>query len=77
MKIEALESIKADGYVLDAEDVKTVPDEVGAKWCAHGWAKDIAGVVPTGERKVLNARLVVDSSVMATKATTVGGSDNG
>jgi hypothetical protein len=77
MKIEALESIKADGYVLDAEDVKTVPDEVGAKWCARGWAKDTAGVVPTGERQVLNARLVVDSGVLTAKATTVGVADNG
>ena len=77
MKIEALESIKADGYVLDAEDVKTVPDDVGAKWCARGWAKDTAGVVPTGERQVLNARLVVDGGVMTAKAANAGVINNG
>jgi len=62
MKIEALEAIKSDGYVLDAEDVKTVPDEVGAKWCAAGWAKDVAGLIPAGERRVINARLAVQSA---------------
>jgi hypothetical protein len=77
MKIEALESIKADGYILDAEDVKTVPDEVGAKWCALGWARDMAGEVPTGERQILNARLVVDRGVLTTKASTVGEANNG
>jgi hypothetical protein len=33
MKIEALEAIKSDGYVLDAGDVKTnVPDEIATGW---------------------------------------------
>jgi len=62
MKIEALESIKSDGYVLDAEDVKTVPDAIGARWCASGCAKDVAGLIPTGERRVVNARLTVQSA---------------
>lgn len=72
MKIEALESIKADGYVLDKEDVKTVPDEVGSRWCALGWAKDCAGVVVTGERKVLNAKLTVTNGLFVAKAADVG-----
>jgi hypothetical protein len=58
MKIEALESIKSDGYVLDAGDVKqNVPDPIGACWCAAGWAKDVDGIVATGERKVLKVEL--------------------
>ncbi len=64
MKIEALESIKSDGYVLDAEDVKTVPDEIGQRWCAAGWARDTSGVVPTGERRVINAELAVKNGNM-------------
>lgn len=63
MKIEALEAIKSDGYVLDAEDVKTVPDAIGARWCAAGWAKDVAGQVSTGERCVIKARLAVQSAI--------------
>ena len=72
MKIEALETIKSGGYLLEAEDVKTVPDELGARWCALGWARDVAGVVPTGERQVIDARLSVDSGVLTAKASDVG-----
>jgi hypothetical protein len=72
MKIEALESIKSDGYILDKEDVKTVPDEVGMKWCAAGWARDVSGTVATGERVVLNAKLAVNPGNIGQVATNVG-----
>lgn len=72
MKIEALESIKSDGYILDPEDMKTVPEEVGARWCAAGWARDVSGAVATGERKVLNAKLTVDNVRLAVKSPHVG-----
>lgn len=73
MKIEALETIKSDGYVLDAGDVKqNVPDEIGAVWVQAGWAKDLDGTVETGERVVLNAKLAVDSVKHVVKASTVG-----
>jgi hypothetical protein len=65
VKIEALESIKSDGYVLDAGDVKqNVPDPIGARWCAAGWAKDLDGVVATGERKVLKVELEAHSGAL-------------
>ena len=60
MRVEALESIKSDGYVLEAGDILSVPDAVGAAWCGYGWAKDNAGTVATGERRVLNAKLTVE-----------------
>jgi hypothetical protein len=60
MRIEALEAIKSGTYVVTEGDIITVPDEVGARWCALGWAKDTAGVVATGERRVLDARIAVD-----------------
>jgi len=73
MKIEALEAIKSDGFVLDAGDVKTaVPDEIGARWVKAGWAKDVDGTVETGERQVLNAKLAVDSVKTVVKAANVG-----
>jgi hypothetical protein len=72
MKIEALESIKSDGYVLDPEDVKTVPDDIGARWCAAGWARDTSGAVATGERTVLNAKLAVNNVSLSVKSNTVG-----
>jgi hypothetical protein len=72
MKIEALESIKSDGYILDPEDIKTVPEEVGARWCAAGWARDMSGAVATGERKVLNTKIAVDNISLAVKSANVG-----
>ena len=62
MKVEALETIKSSGYVLDKGDIKmNIPDEIGERWVRAGWAKDLDGVVETGERKVLDARLNVES----------------
>lgn len=73
MRVEALESIKSDGYVLDAGDVKqNVPDEVGAVWVRAGWAKDLDGGIETGERVALNAKLVVDSGKTVVKSATAG-----
>lgn len=73
MKIEALETIKSDGYVLDAGDVKTqVPEAIGSKWCALGWAKDLDGNLETGERQVLNAKLTVANGLFVAKAANAG-----
>jgi hypothetical protein len=37
--------------ILSADDVVTVRDEVGAYFCEMGWAEDVAGKCPSGERK--------------------------
>ena len=73
MKIEALEDIKSGGYLLTAGDSITVPDESGAHWCAHGWAKDTAGIVQTGERRVLNATVTVTQAAHGQAAQTIEG----
>jgi len=73
MRVEALERISSDGYSLEKDDVLTVPDEIGAAWCRNGWGRDTAGVVETGERRVLDARLVVDNSTLGHKATNLEG----
>lgn len=53
MRVEVTEDILRDkGYNQVKGDIITVPDEIGQAWCAHGWAKDTEGVVPTGERVV-------------------------
>lgn len=72
MKIEALENIKSHNLVLTSGDIVTVPDDVGAELCARGWARDIDGTIATGERIVLDARIVVDTAVHAQAATEVG-----
>lgn len=50
MRVEALENIRSENFSLTKGDIITVPDELGARWCAMGWAKDTSGAVPTGER---------------------------
>lgn len=73
MRIEALEAVKSDGYVLDAGDVKqNVPDDIGEIWVKAGWAKDLDDTVATGERKVLNAKISVDSVKTVVKSANLG-----
>ena len=73
MKIEAIENFQSGDYRLTAGDVVTVPDEMGVRWCALGWAKDTSGAVPTGERRVLGVHLVIAPAAHAAPAQTVGG----
>ena len=73
MRIEALERISSDGYVLEKDDVLTVPDEIGASWCRNGWGRDTSGAVETGERRVLDARLLVDNVAVGHKASNLEG----
>lgn len=61
MKIEALEDIKSGNYILTQGDQVTVPDADGTHWCEMGWAKDLAGTVPTGERSTAPRELSVSS----------------
>ena len=51
MRVTAYGNLKSRGYHLSPGDTITVPDEIGAEWCARGWASDADGLVPTGERK--------------------------
>lgn len=60
MKIEALENIKSHGLVLSDGDIVTVDDEVGEAFCAYGWARDVSGDVPTGDRIVFDATIAVN-----------------
>lgn len=72
MKVEITEkSLKDAGYNLVEGDTITVPDEIGAAWCGHGWAKDVDGTVPTGTRRVRGAVVEVDNVNLAAKAKEV------
>lgn len=54
MQVKAIDSIRDyyDGrdIILEPGDVLTVPDVWGAMACQNGWAEDVAGQVPTGEK---------------------------
>lgn len=74
MRVEITEKkLKDAGYSLVEGDTITVPDEVGAYWCGLGWAKDVDGKVPTGERIVTGARLEVQNVKHKMTTTDVGG----
>jgi hypothetical protein len=60
-------------YTLEQGDILTVPDALGARWCAYGWARDTAGVVPTGERIPGPRDVILDVQ----DHTLAGGSTNG
>lgn len=42
-------------YQQVAGDIITVPDDFGKSLCEKGWARDVDGVVQTGERIVRGA----------------------
>lgn len=46
-------------YLLGKGDIITVSDATGKRWCGYGWAKDVDGGHPTGER-IPGARAVLD-----------------
>ena len=63
MKIEILEEsgIRHDGHVYKYAETRAVENHVGAYFCAMGWAKDLDGTVPTGDRDTSAKQLNVDN----------------
>lgn len=57
MKIEILEEtgVKTEKYGhMRHGETREVDDHDGAFFCANGWAKDVDGSIPTGERGSLD-----------------------
>lgn len=73
MKIELLEKVMHERDVFEAGDVRTVDDVIGKYFVEMGWAKDVDGNIPTGERNTTEIRLAPDSAVHATKVETING----
>lgn len=68
MKVEVTEKkLSSDGFIASEGDRLTVPDEVGQSWCKNGWAKDLDGVCPTGERNInpvsINPKKIVSNPI--------------
>jgi hypothetical protein len=53
MKVKILEEtgVRHNGIHVSHGDEVTVPDRVGAMFCANGWAEDLDGKEETGERR--------------------------
>lgn len=52
MQVKILEEKILEGReVFLKDEVRSVPDDMAKRWIAAGWAKDVTGEIPTGERK--------------------------
>jgi hypothetical protein len=61
VRIEAQEIIKHHPHYLEAGDIVTVPDDVGAILVGNGWAKNVdTGEI--GDREGGPVELVIDNS---------------
>ena len=78
MKIECLELFLHGRDRYESGDIRTVPDALGAYFVNNGWAKDMDGKVPTGDRNKshggpgLSVDLQVQKSTLGLKSK-VGG----
>ena len=73
MRVKITEERLSDaGYVLSKDDTITVDDKLGGYWCDQGWAEDVDGKHPTGERRVIGAELAVEKASHSTKSTNPG-----
>lgn len=50
IKIEVLEKFSIDNNAYYAGEIRQVEDEVAKTACGAGWARDVDGNIPTGER---------------------------
>lgn len=62
MRIEALETFLHGRERFTAGDIRTVDDELGAYFCKAGWAKDLDGNTPTGDRDTREVILAPDGA---------------
>lgn len=64
MQIKIIEDpfFKDKGDIFYENDLRTVSCEDGEYYCKSGWAEDVAGKVPTGERKINEPRLDIRNS---------------
>lgn len=73
MKVKVLEEkLRSGGYNLVKDDTITVNDELGERWCSLGWAEDVDGNVPTGQRNLTPQRIQPDKLKVSTKARKKG-----
>lgn len=71
-RIEMLADVKgADGTFRKGE-IRLVEPETAGLFCAHGWAKDLGGEVPTGTPDTSPKTLAIDHSTIGQAAQSPG-----
>ena len=73
MRIESINNIRAtddDGSPIHMGpgDIKTVGENFGKLACSMGWARDVDGVVPTGERTTRRVTVTPQNIVVETQS---------
>ena len=71
IQVEALETIKSDGFVIHRGDRVTLSDDTAKRWCAAGWAVSVSGDIRTGPRSVAPKTIEPVNATHASKADEV------
>lgn len=71
MKIECTTTFLDAATRFESGDVRTVPDEDGARFCAAGWAREITGQVAAGEATTGEVSLVIENSTLGSSSSTL------
>ena len=72
MKIQILNTFLDGRDRFEKDDIRTVPDDDGARFVAAGWAKDMAGQIATGEPVTGEASLDIHNATHASTSTIKG-----
>lgn len=73
MKIKCLTTFLDGRTRFEKDDLCTVPDEDGARFCANGWAEDQGGAVATAEPAAGSTDLDIANVKSGHSSNTVGG----
>jgi hypothetical protein len=73
IKLEVLEKFSIEGQVYHAGEIRVVPEVVAKTACGAGWARDVDGVIPTGERDPSAKKLEVGKLSHPAGVTKAGG----
>lgn len=60
MKIEVIKTFLDGRNRFEPGEVRQVPDDLGAYFCANGWSRDLAGEVATGDPGSAPVELDID-----------------
>ena len=71
MKIQVLCTFKNGKDHFEKDDIRTVSDEDGTRFCEAGWVKNVSSDVITSEPVAGGADLKIDKSVLGSSSTSL------
>lgn len=73
MKVKMLEKVLHGRDIFEKDDIRSIPDELGAYFCNCGWAEDIDGNMATSARDTKKVILAPNNAVHSTKVGEANG----